>query len=261
MSNVIKAYSVRLEEEMVKTIDCHLKRDSDINEKRSYRIASPAEVVTDGFVEGLQAVVVEAIPNTEEITEKANKLIEDAKKEAKAIMNKAKLEAEQLKAETLAAAKKKGYEDGQQQSLAELQRRKAELEQLKQQQQEEYQAYISELEPKTAEILAELITKITGILIEEHKDVILYLVERAFLGLDKADSYTIRVSSEDYELVAGKKDYLTDLTGRDITLIIQEDQGLMKNQCLIETELKVIDCSLDVQLTNLISDLKLLGTL
>lgn len=261
MSNVIKAYSVRLEEEMVKTIDCHLKRDSDINEKRSYRIASPTGVVTDGFVEGLQAVVVEAVPNAEEITEKANKLIEEAKIEAKAILDKARLEAEQLRAEALASAKKKGYEDGQQQSLKELQRRSAELEQLKKQQQEEYQAYISELEPKTAEILAELITKITGILIEEQKDVILYLVERAFLGLDKADSYTVRVSREDYELVAGKKDYLTDLTGREISLIIQEDPSLVKNQCLIETELKVINCSLDVQLTNLISDLKLLGAL
>ena len=261
MSNVIKAYSVRLEEEMIKTIDCHLKRDPDINEKRSYRIAPPAQEITDGFVEGLQAVVVNTVPSEEEIAEKSTKLMEDAKREAKAILDKARLEAEQLKAEALAAAKKKGYEEGQQQSLMELQRRTSELEQLKLQQYEEYQALLTELEPKTADILSELITKITGILVEEHRDVILYLVERAFLGLDKADSYTIRVGREDYELVTGKKDYLAGLTGRDISLLIQEDPGLKKNQCLIETELKVIDCSLDVQLTKLVSELKLLGVL
>ncbi len=258
MSNVIKAYSIRYEEEAIKPIDSHLKRESDINEKRSHRIAPPAKEVFDGFVEGIQAVVVDPIPTGEELTEKAGRLLEDARREAKAILDQARHEAEQLKAETLAAARKQGYEEGQQRSLKELQRKTAELEQLKLQQQEEYQALLSELEPKTAELIAELITRITGILLEEHKDVILYLVERAFLELDKASSYTIRVSKEDYELLAGKKDYLAGLMEREISLSIQEDSNLKKNQCLIETELKVIDCSLDVQLTNLISDLKLL---
>ncbi len=261
MSNVIKAYSVRYEEEMIKTIDCHLKRDQDINEKRSYRFAPPIHEVTDGFVEGLQAVIVDPVPNEEELEEKASRILEDAKRDAKAILNKARLEAEQMKAEVLAAAKKQGYEEGQQQSQKELQKRTAELEQLKQQQDKEYQALLSELEPKTAEILSELITKITGILVEEQKDVILYLVERAFMELDKADAYTVRVCKEDYELVAGKKEFLAGLIGREISLIIQEDPNLAKNQCLIETELKVIDCSLDVQLSNLISSLKLLGAL
>ena len=260
MSNVIKAYSVRFEDKTIKTIDCHLMRDSDINAKRNSRIV-PEVQDTEGFVEGLQAVVVDPIITDEQMEEKATKIIEDARRDAKAILDKARLEAEQIKAEAHATASKKGYEEGREKSQMELQRRTAELEQLKQKQYEEYQNLLSELEPRTADILADLITKITGILVEEQKDVILYLVEQAFLGMDKADSYTIRVSREDYELVADKKDYLTALTGRSINLIIQEDPGLKKNQCLIETEQKLIDCSLDVQLTNLITDLKLLGTL
>lgn len=260
MSNVIKAYSVRFEEKTIKTIDSHLMRETDINKKRSSRIV-PAIKDTEGFVEGLQAVVVDPLPTDEQMEEKAFRILEDARREAKAILDKAKLEAEQIKAETHAVANKKGYEEGRQQGLLELQKRTAELEQMKLKQQEEYRNLLSELEPRTANILADLITKITGVLVEEQKDVILYLVERAFLGMDKADSYTIKVSKEDYELVADRKDYLSALTGREISLIIQEDPGLQKNQCMIETELKVIDCSLDVQLTNLVSDLRLLGAL
>lgn len=261
MSNVIKAYSIRYDEDAKKTIDTHLKREADIIEKRNLRLCPPAMEDSEGFVEGLQAMVVDPLPNEDEQKEKAARIIEEARRDAKAIMEKAKLDAEQLKAETHAAAKKLGYEEGKQQSLKELQRKTEELELLKRKLTEDYQARLSELEPKMAELLAELITKITGILLEDKKDVILYLVEKAFMGLDKATSYTIRVSKEDYELVADKKDYLIDLTGREISLTIQEDPALKKNQCMIETELKVIDCSLDVQLTNLISDLKLLSAL
>ncbi len=259
MSNVIKAYSVRFEEEAAITIDTHLKRDSDINEKRNFRIA-PAEEPC-GFVEGIKAVVVEQLPTEAETQEKTAKILEDARREAKAILDKARLEAEQMKAEASALAKKTGYEDGLRQSATEYQKKLAELEQQKLKLSEEYQTRLAQLEPKTAGLLADLIEKLTGILVEEQRDVILYLVEKAFLELDKADSYTIRISKEDYELVAGRRDYLIGLSGREVTLYITEDSGLSKNQCLIETDLKVINCSLDVQLTNLINDLKLLGGL
>jgi flagellar assembly protein FliH len=257
LSNVIKAYSVRYGEEEKKTIDSHLKRDPDIQVLRNSRIA----VIEDnsGFVEGLKAVVVDPVPSDEELSEKTVKIIEDARKEAKSIIDKARLEAEQIKTETLANAKKKGYEEGQLQSQKEAQKKQAELEQLRRRQEQEYDALVEELEPRMAEIMADMIGKITGILVEDRQEVILYLVERAFLNMDKADSYTIRVSREDYEFLSGKKDYLTDLSGREINLFITEDASLIKNQCRIETELKVIDCSLDVQLTNLITDIKLLG--
>lgn len=256
MSNVIKAYSVRYGEEE-KTIDSHLKRDPDIQVLRNSRIVISED--DGGFVEGLKAVVVDPVPTDEELSEKSVKLIEEARKEAKSIIDKARLEAEQIKAEALANAKKKGYEEGQLQSQKEAQKKQAELEQLRRRQQEEYEALVEELEPRMAEIMADLIGKITGILVEDRQDVILYLVERAFLNMDKADSYTIRISREDYDFLSGKKDYLISLSGREINLFITEDASLIKNQCRIETELKVIDCSLDVQLTNLITDIKLLG--
>ncbi len=257
MSNVIKAYSVRYEEEEKKTIDSHIKRDADIQALRNHRMVMVED--NSGFVEGLRAVVVDPAPSEEELIKKSDKILENARKEAKSIIDKAKLEAEQIKAEALASAKKKGYEEGQLQSRKEVQKRLEELEQQRRSQQKEYEALVAELEPQMAGIMAELIEKITGILVEDQQGVILYLVERAFLNMDKADAYTIRVNREDYEFLVSKKDYLIGLSGREMNLYITEDGSLVKNQCRIETELKVIDCSLDVQLTNLITNIKLLG--
>ena len=257
MSNMIKAYSVRYEDYTKKAIDNHLRRDVDILERRSTRIAPVVE--ESGFVEGLQAVVVDPIMNDEELAEQSVKIIEDARKEAKNIIDKAKLEAEQIKADALAKAQKKGYEEGQQQSYKEVQDRINELDDSKKQQDKEYQKLIAALEPRMSEIMASLIEKITGILVEDRTDVILYLVEKAFSNMDKADSYIIRTGKDDYEFLSSKKEYLINSIGREIQLYFTEDPSLKKNQCLIETDIKVLDCSLDVQLMNLVTDLKLLS--
>jgi flagellar assembly protein FliH len=77
--------------------------------------------------------------------------------------------------------------------------------------------------------------------------------------MDKCNEYTLKVSKEDFEYISMHKNLLLGAIGRDVPLYIVEDINLMKNQCLIETELKVINCSLDVQLNNLIMDLRLIA--
>ena len=65
MSNMIKAYSVRYDE-AAKTIDTHLRIDKEIEEhKNSIFAVFPPQTdgFTDGFVEGIKAVVVETVPS------------------------------------------------------------------------------------------------------------------------------------------------------------------------------------------------------
>ena len=257
MSNVIKSYTVHLREEDKKTIDCHLRRDSDIQAKRCSRILTTEN--GSGFVEGLQAVAVDALLSEEELAEKSIKILEDSKKESKSMLDKARLEVEQIKAEALAEAKKKGYEEGMQQGILEIQKELAEIEADKKRRQAEYDTMIAEMEPSMVEIIATLIEKITGILVEDKREVIFYLVEKAITKMDKAEEFKIRVSKEDYSYLTSRKEDLVFATGRDIRISIEEDPELTRQQCLIETDLRILDCSLDVQLTNLVADLKLLG--
>ncbi len=258
MSNVIKAYSIRYEEETKKTIDSHLRIDKELEERRKALIAATLPAPEEGFVEGIQALVVEQLPS-ETDTEKAAKILEDAKSEAERILAKAKKEAESLKNDTYSVAQKKGYEDGMLQAKKETQKLKADYEAQSRSLQEEYDRMAYSLEPQISDIIASLVEKITGIVIEDREEVILYLVDKTLKNLEKCEEYTVRVSKEDYEFVSMRKNLLLAAIGREVPLFIVEDMNLKKNQCLVETEYKVINCSLDVQLNNLILDLKLIS--
>ena len=258
MSNVIKAYSIRYEEEAKKTIDTHLRIDKELDERRKALIQASIPAPADDFVEGIQALVVEQLPS-ETDTEKASKILENANLEAKEMIDKAKQEAEAIKKEAYAAAQKKGYDDGILQSRKEEQKLKAEYEEKSRRQKEEYDQMKYSLEPQIADLIASMVEKITGIVIDDRDEVILYLVDKSLKNLEKSNEYTIRVSKDDYEFISMRKNLLLTAIGREVPLYIVEDANLKKNQCLVETENKVVNCSLDVQLNNLIMDLKLIA--
>ncbi len=258
MSNMIKGYSVRYDDEVKITIDTHFRIDKELEAK--FKNVAKLDAESSGeFVEGLQAVVLEALPTEQETLERASIMIEDAKTEASEILEKAKKEAELIKSEAFSTAQKKGYEEGVLQLQRETQILKSEYEEKKNELGMEYDALITSLEPQTAQVITELIEKVTGILATDYEDVIVYLIKKAMKNFGKCDSFTIQVSEEDYENVSSQRDILLSAFGREVTLFIMKDSGLSKNQCLIETELKVINCSLDIQLKHLIADIKLLG--
>lgn len=265
LSNMIKAYAVRYEEMKI-TIDTHLRIDQDLAFKKI-----PRKIITDineanqklqehkdeGFVEGINAAVIEEIPTEDELS-KASRILEEAKAEAENILAEAKKEAEQIKNDTYLASQKKGFEDGFQQGNLKTQKLMQELEEKERQLQAEYDRQIEEIEPKMAQIMCSLMEKITGIMVNDNQDVILHLVNNALKNIEKSNEYTLRVARDDYELVTSRKDELNIYIGEAL-LNINEDSSLKKNQCFIESGQYVIDCSLDVQLNNLFTDLKLLG--
>lgn len=265
MSNVIKAYCVRYDDEAKKTIDSHLRmkeidlRRSVLMKEHEKQIAQFVEKSQDGFVEGLKAAVVEEIPSAAETEKKTTEIIENANKEARTIIDQAKQDAEQIKNDAYDQAKKKGYDDGMLQIKQETSRLQAEYGDKTKKLQKEYDDMVHSLEPQIAQIIAALVEKLTGVMAGEKEEVILYLINNSIKNVDKSDEYTIRVSKEDYEYVSKRKDILLSTIGNQVPLNIVEDSSLTKNQCLIETDSHVINCSLDVQLNNLITDLKLMS--
>ncbi|MBP1754892.1 MAG: hypothetical protein H6Q59_1290 [Firmicutes bacterium] len=259
MSNMIKAYSIRYEEDATKTIDTHFRIDKELEERRN-RVIQASLPQTDGeFIEGLNAVIVETLPTKEELNEKAAILLSDAKNEAQNILTNARKEAERIKNEAYTEAQKKGYGDGLLQNQKEINNLKSEYEEKARRLKQDYENMAASLEPQMADIIASMVEKLTGIVIEDRAEVILYLIDKTLKNLDKCNEYTIRVSKEDHEYISMRKNLLLSAIGREVPLYIVEDVNLKKNQCLIETELKVINCSLDVQMNNLIMDLKLIA--
>lgn len=256
MSNMIKAYTVRYEDASKLTIETH-KKAIELDLQRS--VLQKTAVGAEGFVEGLNAVIVDPIATPEMLEDKKDQILVSARQEADRIIEQAKKEAEKLKEEALSAAKKKGYEEGVQQVKQLEKKLKADYEEQADRQKKVYDDLIMNAQPQMAELIAELVGKITGIVVKDQEEVILYLIDKAIRNLDMSNEYIIRVSKEDYEYVSMRKDHLLAAIDREVSIYITEDINLIKNQCLIETDTRVMNCSLDIQLKNLITELRMIS--
>ena len=252
LSNIIKSHTVRYELGPTKTIKPQFNKDilKNLNVGKVNNDLTKEEE----FIEGIDVVTVKTETSQSDVKERTKQIIEEAKKEAEKILEQAKIESENISKEAYEEAYKAGKKQGYEEVVV-----KMKVEEAKRK--EEYDDIIKELEPTMVEIIGRLIQKITGILVEDREEVILHLIEKGFSGLDKSDEYILRVCSEDFEYVSSKKDDIIKAMGNEVNLLIQEDYSLKKNQCLIEDDLKTINCSLDVQLENLITNLKMLVSL
>jgi len=250
LSNVIKSRNVMLKEQ--KLITPHKPIATKVS------LESKKEKLED------TANIISKISMQNHILE-AERIISSAKAQAAEIIQKAKEEAEKeanaISEEICAKAKEQGYKDGMDEAAlkaTELEAKlKADFESMVNKQEEEYMNLIKELEPNLAQILIKLIEKITGVIVKNNQ-VIEYLINKALTNSAKSSQYIIRVSEDDYETVSLQKDRFRSLVDEDVKLDISIDKSLEKNQCIIDTDFGLIDCSLDVQLENLYKDIELL---
>ena len=102
--------------------------------------------------------------------------------------------------------------------------------------------------------------RVTGARLENDRDTVLYLLNRALTGVDSGRNYVVHVSSVDYENVRAQKEQVAKGTGiLPENFEIVEDSTLSPNSCLIESEGGIWDCSLGTQLSLLVQQLKILS--
>lgn len=214
------------------------------------------------FVNGLNVVNMQKLIDEEQalIVQTAEQTINDAKKQAMDIVNQAKAEALNIKSLAMEEGKKLGYVKGFEAGAKEIERLEVELKEKLQKQDEEYQALLREVEPKFVDVMVGLIKNLTNVVVEEQRDVILHLINRAILNQEKNDEFIVWVSKDDFEFVRSNRERIVASLSKEIKLQVLEDASLSENQCLIETNGHYIDCSLDIQLSNMITDLKMLLT-
>lgn len=194
----------------------------------------------------------------------AQKLLFSAKEEAAKIVQQAKEEADLASNTIYAQAKEKGYQDGLNEAYKKVEELESELQaefdsKIKEQE-ADYKNLIKDLEPSMASLLIRLIDKTTGILVKNNQ-VIEHLVHKVINNSQKSSQYIIRVSEDDCDLMNGQKETLRCLVDEDTKIEICIDKNLNKNQCVIETDSGIIDCSLDVQLDNLYQNIELLAAI
>ncbi len=217
------------------------------------------------FEDGLSVISMSDVVSEErekilqQIMEEQEEAMNAAKQKADALVAQAEQEADAIRETARSEGFAAGEAEGRMQAEQELAKRRQELE-------EEYDAHFQELmeqeenlEPAFAELVVSLVKKLTGVVCENKKDVILYLLGTSMKNLQRTKTLIVRVSKNDMSRVSSKKPTLKLLAKDAEEFDIIEDDSLSENQCIIETDHRIIDCSLDAQLQNLEEHVKMLA--
>lgn len=258
MSNLIRGNYIQYSQSDRVIIDSNVKSDN-------FNPLSFVKVEADLEADMQEEQVMEAeepeevIPDLEEVNQYAESIIKEAQAEAEDILASARAEAMEI----LNTAREQGHAEGYESGAAEIEviKRQAE-EEIKEnlkRQEEACEKKVKQLEPQFADLTVKLVEKLTGIVVEDKKDLVMYLLSTALKPIRGPKQYLIRVSEHDAAIVTQRKEELAALLAEDCTLEIFEDSTLDRNQCFIETEDRLLDVSLDVQLRNLSEHLKMLA--
>ncbi len=268
MSNLLKAGLVKGGEE---------KRVIDYNELiqeklKAIRISLQENGGGSGeFIAGLNAEVVEELVNPEEEIEKnreeaaqllqyARDQVEQARQQAAQLLEQAKVECGQIKQQAYEEGKAEGYQDGITNGQQEIDQIKEGLMQEQMELERSYEENLKQLEPQLVDTILEVFEKVTHILSEEKREMMFHLVDHALTRIESSRQFFIRVSKEDYPFVVEHKEQICEKIPSSSEIDIVKDATLVRNQCFIETDGGVFDCSLDVQLENLIRDIRILAS-
>ncbi len=189
----------------------------------------------------------------------ADAIIDRANEDARAIILQAQTEAESIKNEAMKQGFAEGTSKGMEQALTEVSIKQKELTELEQHLISEYKKKVEELEPALVDTILRLFSEITHTIAMDKKDMILTLVNNVMSGGEASRNFVIRVCSEDAIFLKENKEKIIGAVRKDIHIEIVTDSSMKRNECLIDTDTGIYDCSLDIQLENLINDIKILS--
>lgn len=271
MSNLLKYNHVVVKNEDKHVIDSNELLKNILSAKKNTTsgnsFAEKSIPDPDGFVCGIDAARVEKLISDEEEQKDDNNagILEDARKQAEDILEDAKKQAEDI----LKDAKENGYREGYEKGTIESKQKsddlqtklEADYKSMSEKLQNEYDEKYQVMESELVDTLMEVFSKVTLTIAEDKKDLVLLLIQRTLKDADANKDFLIRVSDVDYGFVMNSIDKLYDCVSLDSKIEVVRDNTLKKNQCIIETDAGAFDCSLDIQLEGLISEIKLLSCL
>ncbi len=186
--------------------------------------------------------------------------LQQAQEQADMIIQNANAQAEEIRNNAVEEGRAQGYEAGYQEGVAAAQALQDEIEQQRGDLEKEYQQIVDELEPEMVDILTQIYEHVFNIELREDKGIILHLLKTTLSRIEPGNDLIVHVSSDDYDEVMDERDTLqAAITSPNTTMEIIEDPLLKENECMIESDSGVFDCSLGVELSEITRKLKLLS--
>ena len=197
----------------------------------------------------MEAMQAEIDFKLQQANDQADEIIRDAQQRAESIVNQAIEEGRQ-----------QGYDAGYQEGVAAAEALKQEIEQQRGDLEAQYQQIVDELEPEMVDVLTQIYEHVLGIELRDDKSIILHLLKTTLSRIEPGKDLIVHISSDDYDDVIDERASLDAcITSPNTTMEIIEDPLLKENECMIESDSGVFDCSLGVELSELSRKLKLLS--
>jgi len=195
----------------------------------------------------------------EELRVEAGKILDDAEEQASALMEEARSNAQSEYENLLNEYAQQGYDEGRTRGEQECNELKERLLKQIKENEEEYEKQVKELEPAFVEILIKYIEKLTGIFASDRTEVIMHCIHQAMTKQTPCRNFIIRVSPADYGTVLNSKPEILLWLPDGSQIEVVEDKMLNEGGCMIETDTRIFDCSVETQMKSLTEDLRLLA--
>lgn len=197
----------------------------------------------------MEAMQAEIDLKLQQAQEQADMIIQNAQQQAQAIMDDAQQQGYDA-----------GYNTGYQEGVAAAQSLQDEINEQRGDLEKEYQQIVDELEPEMVDVLTQIYEHVFNIELREDKGIILHLLKTTLSRIEPGKDLIVHISSDDYDEIMDQKAVLDAcITSPNTTMEIIEDPLLRENECMIESDSGVFDCSLGVELSEITRKLKLLS--
>jgi len=184
-------------------------------------------------------------------------IIEEAKHRAYDIIEEAKetaeIEAEMIKEQ----AQEEGYKRGKEQADEELQNDQEQFMKEREAFEDEYKSLVNSIEPRMVGLVIDLVEKLVGYC-KVEESVIAYVIRKGFEELELTGHIAIKISEADYDSVLRQQGEIFKNMSTRATTEVLIDYTLSQGDCVIETDLGNINCSLDTQFQALKAELALI---
>lgn len=261
MSRVIKQNYVALspEKKIIQSFAEFRVLEPTVLERRENAATRAVQDFAEDFLKQEMSQVVEE--EVQSVLPEPETDLEQAQEEAAQILEEANAKKGKIYEEA--------YNSGMAEAKEELERRAAILEEeysrkkdalereLTDSYEQKYQQEIHRLEGKMILWMKGMLEKLVG-QASQREEVITHLIRMGMQEISLQGDLIIRVSEYDLDYVLENKNKLTEELSEKLTIEVLKDKSLEKNQCIIETIMGNIECSLDVQLKGLLDELRLI---
>lgn len=190
-----------------------------------------------------------------------DQILNDAQVQANQIVADARAQADQILSQAREEGHRQGYDEGFQEGMSKsedkiektLQKKEKELE-------ARYERMTKSVEPEMVDTLTRIYEHVFNVSFKDDKEIILHLLQTALSRIESSGSLLIHISPDDYDMITDAKEQLMqNVVSPDTVLELVEDPTLKENECIIETDGGIFDCSVGVELEELGRKIKLLS--